>query len=619
MFKQSLIGLALFAGAALSPALVAEESQQNWDLTPLYADWQQWQGQKTSLEKQLDQLSAYQGKLGQSAQTLADAMDLYYGLSKTLSQLYVYANLNADTDLRNSDNGAKRQSIAMLANRFNQGSSFINPELISLGEEKVMAMIKSEPRLAGYRFPLENILRGKAHTLAPAAEKILAAAGTVTSAPYSSYATFTNAELPWPEVELDGELVTLNQATYARFRSHPDRDVRKKAFDTFFGTLSKYRRTIASLLDANVKADVFNARSRNHDSALEAALSEDNIPVEVYSALVDTTNANLDTLQRYLKLRSRMLKLDDQGYFDIYPAVVKATGDYPIERGIEMMLASLEPMGDSYVNKIRTGLDQRWMDTYPKLGKRSGAYMSGSAYDVHPYVLMNYNDDYTSVSTLTHEWGHATHSVYANANQPYATAGYATFTAEIASTFQEHLLTDYALKNAADDNERLYYLGQTLEKFRQTFFRQTMFAEFERAIHEEVEKGQPLSDTRASEIYLDLLRRYHGHDKGVMAIDDAYGIEWAYVPHFYYNFYVYQYATSIAASAAFADEVLSGDKAAYDRYLNLLKSGGSDYPYDLVKNAGVDLASAQPYEAIFNRMNRLMDEMETILDHSEKL
>ncbi|WP_417348694.1 oligoendopeptidase F [Ferrimonas sp.] len=619
MFKQSLIGLALFAGAALSPALVAEESQQNWDLTPLYADWQQWQGQKTSLEKQLDQLAAYQGKLGQSAATLADAMDLYYGLSKTLSQLYVYANLNADTDLRNSDNGAKRQSIAMLANRFHQGSSFINPELIGLGEEKVMAMVKSEPRLADYRFPLENILRGKAHTLAPAAEKILAAAGTITSAPYSSYATFTNAELPWPEVELDGELVTLNQATYARFRSHPDRDVRKKAFDNFFGTLSKYRRTIASLLDANVKADVFNARSRNHDSALEAALSEDNIPVEVYSALVDTTNANLDTLQRYLKLRSRMLKLDDQGYFDIYPAVVKATGDYPIERGIEMMLASLEPMGDAYVDKIRTGLDQRWMDTYPKLGKRSGAYMSGSAYDVHPYVLMNYNDDYTSVSTLTHEWGHATHSVYANANQHYATAGYATFTAEIASTFQEHLLTDYALKNAADDNERLYYLGQTLEKFRQTFFRQTMFAEFERAIHEEVEKGQPLSDTRASEIFLDLLRRYHGHDKGVMAIDDAYGIEWAYVPHFYYNFYVYQYATSIAASAAFADEVLSGDKAAYDRYLNLLKSGGSDYPYDLVKNAGVDLASAQPYEAIFKRMNRLMDEMETILDRSEKL
>ncbi|TKB57552.1 oligoendopeptidase F [Ferrimonas aestuarii] len=617
MLKKSLLCLALLAGT--SPlAYAAENNQQNWDLTPLYSSWQQWDQQKAKLEADLSQLDKRKGTLGRSPQDLADTISLYYQLSKRLSQLYVYANLSADTDLRDSDNGAKRQSIAMLANRLSQSSAFINPELIALGEAKVMAMVDAEPALKPYRFPIENILRGKAHTLSSEAEQIMAATGTLTSAPYSSYATFTNAELPWPEVELDGELVTLNQATYAKYRSHQDRDVRKKAFDNFFGTLSQYRRTIASMLDANVKADVFNAQSRHYDSALESALAEDNIPVSVYDALVDTTNANLDTLHRYLKLRARMLELDDQSYFDIYPAVVSATKTYPIDTGIDMMLASLAPMGDSYVSKIEQGLKQRWMDTYPKLGKRSGAYMSGSAYDVHPYVLMNYNGNYTDVSTLTHEWGHATHSVYANEAQPYATAAYATFTAEIASTFQEHLLTDYALKQAETDEERLYYLGQTLEKFRQTFFRQTMFAEFERSIHEAVEKGQPLSDTLASELFLDLQRRYHGHDQGVMTIDEAYGIEWAYVPHFYYNFYVYQYATSIAASAAFADEVLGGGQAEYDRYLNLLKAGGSDYPYQLVKKAGVDLATAAPYEAIFKRMNRLMDEMEAILNKMEK-
>ncbi|SDJ72663.1 oligopeptidase F. Metallo peptidase. MEROPS family M03B [Ferrimonas sediminum] len=615
MFKKSLIcATFLVACAGGTTAVASSDSQQNWDLTPLYTDWQQWQQQKETLTRDMQQLAQFKGQLGSGAGQLADALDLYYDLAKTLSQLSVYANLNADTDLRNSDNGAKRQSMNMLSNQFDQVSAFIKPELIALGDASVEAMIKQEPRLQPYRFPLQDILRAKDHTLSPQTEQIMAATGALTGSPYSSYATFTNAELPWPQVELDGDSVTLNQANYAKYRSHGDRAVRQQAFDQFFGTLSQYRRTIASMLDANVKADVFNAQSRHYDSALESALAQDNIPVEVYNALVDTTNANLDTLQRYLKLRARLLKLEDQQYFDIYTPVVKATRSYPIDTGIQMMLDSLAPMGESYVNNIRIGLKQRWMDTYPKTGKRSGAYMSGSAYDVHPYVLMNYNDDYSSVSTLTHEWGHANHSVFANGAQPYSTAAYATFTAEIASTFQEHLLTDYALANAKDDAEKLYFLGQTLETFRGTFFRQTMFAEFERAIHETVESGEPLSDTKASALFLDLLRRYHGHDQGVMTIDEDYGIEWAYVPHFYYNFYVYQYATSIAASAAFADEVLSGDRAAYDRYLALLKSGGSDYPYDLVKRAGVDLATAAPYEAIFARMNRLMDEMEIILN-----
>ncbi|GAA4902707.1 oligoendopeptidase F [Ferrimonas pelagia] len=626
---MSYKALALASGLALSSLACAQNAVQqptpnplnplpvptshDWDLTPLYADWNQWQQDKDSIEAQLNRIGHYQGQLDQPG-VLATVLPLWYQQGKALSRLSIYASLNADTDLRDSENGARRSEIRMLYNRYNQLTAYLRPELIAMGETAVTAQLAQDPALAPYRFPLQRILDASPHTLSPDNEALMAGTGVIRSGPMTSFSTFTNAELPWAEVEIDSKTIALTPAQYGQYRANEDRALRQTVFDTFFGSLSQYQRTLASLLNTHVNAQVFTAESRHFDNALSASLANEQVPEAVYRALVDTTNDNLDTFHRYLKLRARLLALDDQAYFDIYAPVVSTELSFGIETGIELMMDSLAPMGSDYQQRIATGLEQRWMDTYPKPGKRSGAYMSGRAYDVHPYVLMNYTDDFGSVSTLTHEWGHAIHSVYSNESQPYPTAGYATFVAEIASTLQEHLLVEHVLEHAQNDNERLFYLGQALDQIRGTYFRQTMFAEFELAIHQEVEGGKPLSDNRLSELFLDIQRRYHGHDQGVMTIDERYGVEWAYIPHFYYNFYVYQYATSIAASAQFAEQILSGDQAAYQRYLELLKAGGSDYPYQLVKQAGIDMAQPAPYLALIRRMNALMDQMEAILD-----
>jgi oligoendopeptidase F len=299
-------------------------------------------------------------------------------------------------------------------------------------------------------------------------------------------------------------------------------------------------------------------------------------------------------------------------YYDIYPPLVASSLKYPLEQAKKMVLESVKPLGERYVAAMARGFENRWMDTYPRPHKQSGAHMAGSAYDVHPYVLMNYNDNYESVSTLAHEWGHAMHSYFSNAAQPFMNSDYATFVAEIASTFNEALLLEHALKNAQSDDERLLYLGSALENLRGTFFRQAMFAEFERDIHARVDQGESLSGKRLSEMYGEILRRYHGEREGVVKIDELYTVEWAYIPHFYYTFYVFQYATSIAASSLLADAVLKGEPGARERYLKLISAGGSDYPYDLVKAAGVDLATPAPYQAVIARMNRVMDEIEAI-------
>ncbi|QIZ78595.1 oligoendopeptidase F [Ferrimonas lipolytica] len=615
--KKTLIALsatlAIFGNAQ---AQVTLPESPNWNLIPIYQNWNAWQQHKAEINNQLGDIKQFQGKLDNSEQLLA-AITHYFEMTKQLTRLNNYTSLNADTDLRNSDNTGRRAEIRMIYNQFSQNASFINPELIAIGQAKVDAMIAEQPALAAYRFPLQRILDGAAHTLSAESEQLLASMGTMANGASTTFGTFVNAELPWQTIEVDGKEQPLNPSLYGKLRVSEDRATRQQAFDTFFGSLNNYRRTLASTLNSQVNNDVFYAKARNYPNALAASVADDNIPEDVYRQLVKTTNDNLPTFHRYLKLRQRMLGLEEQSYYDIYAPLGDSSMEFPIDKGVQMMMDSLAPMGEDYTSRIAKGLEDGWMDTYPTTGKRLGAYMSGSTYDVHPYVLMNYNDNYSEVRTLTHEWGHAIHSVYSNEAQPWQTSGYSIYVAEIASTFQEHLLAKYVKETTTDDDARLYYLGQTLEGIRGTFFRQTMFAEFELAIHESVEAGKPLSDTRINEIYLDLLRRYHGHDEGIMKIDEAYAIEWAYVPHFYYNFYVYQYATSIAASAQFAEDVLES-KPAYDKYLTMLKSGGNAYPHDIVKTAGVDLASPEPYEALMRKMNDIMDEMEAILKKQGK-
>jgi oligoendopeptidase F len=359
---------------------------------------------------------------------------------------------------------------------------------------------------------------------------------------------------------------------------------------------------------------VIQARIRGYDSALDAALSPDGLPTDIYETLVSQTRENLPTLHRYLKLRARMLGVDDLGYHDLYPPLVSRDETYDLNRSKEITLAACAPLGPDYTKPMAEAFEAGWMDVYPRAGKRSGAYMSSSAYDVHPYVLLNHNDDYESASTFAHEWGHAMHSHLANEAQEYPTADYATFTAEIASTFNEALLLDYMLKQAKDDDERLFYLGSALENLRGTYFRQAMFAEFELSMHKKVEAGEGLTGKVLSEMYLALVRDYHGHDQGITEVDESIALEWAYIPHFYYNFYVWQYATSLAASAKLSEPVLNGEDGSVETYLTLLRSGGSDEPHTLLLEAGVDLSSPDPYNALARRMDAIMDDIEAILD-----
>jgi len=479
--------------------------------------------------------------------------------------------------------------------------------------------LEVDKALAPYRLFLEDIARRRPHTLPPAEEKLLAEAGLMAPAASTVYGILANADMPFPEVSLgDGTKVRLNQAAYAKYRAVPSRADRKMVFHEFWSTFKLFERTFGVMMDASVKRDLFYARSRNYPSCLSAALSDSNVPEAVYRTLVAEANRALPVLHRAFKLRGTLLGIPDLAYYDIYPPLVSHLDiKFPVEHGKALVLDALRPLGDEYVSTVRSGFGARWMDVFPRPGKRSGAY-SNAVYDVHPYVLTNYNDDYESVSTMAHEWGHAMHSCLANRTQPYATADYSIFIAEVASTFNEALLLDRMLKNVANDDQRLTLLGSYVENLRGTFFRQTMFAEFELTTHEVAECGKALTGERLSQIYGDLLRRYHGHGADVLRIDDLYTVEWAYIPHFYRNFYVYQYATSLAASTQLAQEVLQGEPGARDRYLGLLEAGGSRYPYELLGDAGIDLASPAPYQALAARMSWAMDEIEKIIARRKK-
>jgi oligoendopeptidase F len=355
------------------------------------------------------------------------------------------------------------------------------------------------------------------------------------------------------------------------------------------------------------------AKARKYDSVLQRELFQDNLPEDVYRTLVKEVNAGLPTLHRYFALRKQMLGLDEMRYYDGYPSLVSLDKEFDIETTKQITLEAMSVLGDDWVDMQREAMDQRWMHVYPQRGKSSGAYMNPAAYDVHPYVLLNHNDDYDSLSTFAHEWGHAMHSLYSKQSQPFDTAFYATFIAEIPSTSLELILQDYMVSNAASDQERLYYLGSALENLRTTFFRQTMFAEFELSLYEAVERGEALSGERISEMYGEILKRYHGHDDGVVIIDDLYTNEWMFIPHFYYNMYVFQYSTSQTAGTALYAKIKEDGEEGVENYKNLLRAGGSDYPYTLLTRAGVDLAQPEPYRAVITKMNAIMDEMEEIL------
>jgi len=587
-----------------------------WNLADIYSSEDSWKTAKDTFVKDMTRIDQFRGKVADSPQSLLGCMSTVSDLSKELSRLYVYSSLFSDLDTRDSRHLSMNQQMGQIGSDFSSAAAFIQPEILRMDRNTIDAYIKQEPRLEVYRHDLDDILRRKAHTGTEAEEKIIANASLMADAPDNIFSIFSNADFPFPSVTLsDGKTVRIDKAAFNLYRAVPNREDRQKVFTAYLGRLDEFRRTFGTQLYAEVKKDMFYAKARNYSSSLESALDGSNIPVAVYQRLIQNVNDNLATFHRYLKLRARMMGVDQLHYYDLYAPLVKSVDvNYPYEEAEKLVLASLKPLGDAYSKVASRGFNERWVDVFPSTGKKAGAYSQGGAYDVHPYMLLNYNGKYDDVSTLAHEFGHTMHSYLANTNQPFPTSQYSIFVAEVASTFNEALLMDYMLKTIKDDNVRLTLLGSYVDGVKGTIFRQTQFAEFELHIHEMAEKGESLTGDDMDKLYYDITKRYYGHDQGVCIVDDDVKAEWANVPHFYYNFYVYQYATSFTASSALSEEVLAGDKEATARYLELLKSGGCDYPIALLKKAGVDMTTAQPFELTMKKMNRAMDEMEKILD-----
>jgi oligoendopeptidase F len=601
-------------GYALERGEVPEK--ETWDLTIFFPDHDAWTASKVALQKRFSEMDQYKGRLGDSAGVLLECLKLNFELRKEFSNIYSYASMTSDLDVRESKPMEMRQSLTTIYAEFNARTAWLDPEILSIPAEKIEAFYKEKPGLELFRPVIENIQRLKAHTLSPAEEKILADSELTRRSMTSVYGIFSNAEIPRATVTLStGEEVRLDAQAYTLYRSVPSRWDRELVFQAFFGNLKEFQSTYGALLNGEVNKNLFYARARHYDTCLASALSKPNIPVEVYHNLIRNVNKNLPTLWRYLNLRKRIMGLGALRYSDLYASIIKEVDvKYTVDQAAELVIKGVAKLGEDYCSVLGKGFEDRWVDWHPTTGKRSGAYSNGSAYNHHPFVLMNYTGTYEEVSTLAHEAGHAMHSYSSNKHQPYATADYTNFVAEVASTCNEHLLMDHMLKNTSDDSMKLFLLGSYLDNIRLTLFRQTQFAEFELKIHQLMESGVALTGEKLSEVYKGIIDKYYGVEEGVTEIDPVCYVEWAYIPHFYYNFYVYTYATSITASTAISQMILEGREGAVENYRKFLSLGGSKPPVDELKVAGVDMTTDEPFTITMKAMNKAMDEIETILD-----
>ena len=600
-----------------------------WNLADLYPSEAAWTKARQDLSRRLPELAKYRGHLGESAQSLLAALQAMFELDRDLSRLVVYANSVSDEDVRAPRPREMKQSAEELATAFSSACSWVRPEILALDPARVRRFVTREKRLEPYRVYVEETLRRKPHTLGAGEERVAAEAGEIQRAGGEVHGVLTNADLPYPTIKLStGEAVRLDASAYTLHRQARNRADRDQVFAAFFGALKTYERTMGATLAASVKSHLFEMRIRHFDSTLGAALFQDNIPTVVYKQLLADVHRSLPTLHRYLALRKRMLGLDVLRYQDLYvPLVASVDMRFEPDEARALTLEALGPLGKDYTDALRQGFESRWTDYLPSTGKRSGAYSTG-VYGVHPYQLLNFNGRYDDLTTLAHESGHSMHTFLSYGAQPYPTADYPTFVAEVASTFNENLLIHHMLDAAKDDATRLFLLGTLLDGLRTTLFRQTQFAEFELAFHEQAERGEPLTGENLSTLYLKIARDYYGHDKKICQVDDLLAVEWAYVPHFYYDFYVYQYATSMVASTSLARAVLEEAKtgkggetpktARRDAYLKMLRSGSSRYAIDLLKEAGVDMTTSAPFDAAIAEMNGTMDELERILDRQTK-
>ncbi|MFC3420133.1 oligoendopeptidase F [Salinicoccus hispanicus] len=587
-----------------------QEEKYTWNLETIFESDAAFEEKYKELEGRLGEEAQFQGKID-SSEVLAEALETERAISDEIGKLFVYAHLKHDQDTSNDTYSALESKARTLVVKFNTAWSFLVPEIMKIDQETLEAW-RQDARLSEFSFDLEKLNKKREHVLSDKEEKLLAQAGEVMSSPTSTFGMFNNADLEFPDaVDADGNAHALTQGTYIDLLKSSDRTLRQSAYENLYSTYGAFKNTLSQTLQGVVSTHVFQAQARGYDSARHQALSNNFIPEEVYDNLVKTVNDHLHLMHRYTELRRKQLGVDKLRMYDVYTPMIKDVEfEMTYEEAKDWMLKSLEPMGETYLDIIKEGLGNRWVDVYENKGKRSGAYSSGT-YGTNPFILMNWQDNVNNLFTLTHEFGHSVHSYYSRQNQPSNASGYSIFVAEVASNFNEALLADYMFKNLEDTKKKLYLLNEQLEGFRGSVFRQTMFAEFEHKIHSMKEAGEPLTAGSLNAVYGELNRKYFGD---AVEYDEYIDVEWARIPHFYMNYYVYQYSTGYAAAASLSKQVLEGDKEVAERYINeFLKKGSSDYPINVLKNAGVDMTTSEPIENAMKVFESQLDQFEALL------
>lgn len=586
--------------------------EDTWRLEDIFASDEAWDKEYKEVEALVPEASKYQGKLGESADELYEALQYQDHLLERLSKLYTYAHMRYDQDTTNSFYQGMDDRIKGLYSQAASSLAYIVPELLAVEEEKINSFLDEKEALKVYKHSLEEINLQRPHVLSAEAESLLAQASEVFGASSNTFGMLNNADLEFPSItDENGENVEITHGRYIRFLESDDQRVRHDAFKAVYDTYGKFRNTFASTLSGNVKTNNFNAKVRNYDSARHAALAANNIPESVYDNLVKTVNDNLHLLHRYVKLRKKVLGLEELHMYDLYTPLVKDVKmEVTYNEAKDLILKGLAPLGEDYLEVLKEGFDNRWVDIHENKGKRSGAYSSGT-YGTNPYILMNWQDNVNNLFTLAHEFGHSVHSYYTRKSQPYPYGNYSIFVAEVASTCNESLLNDYLLKTIDDEKKRLFLLNHYLEGFRGTVFRQTMFAEFEHLIYQKVQNNEALTAETLTKEYYELNKKYFGEED--LIIDEEIGLEWSRIPHFYYNYYVYQYATGFSAATALSKQILEEGKPAVERYIDFLKAGSSDYPIEVLKKAGVDMTSSKPIEDACKVFEEKLIEMENLL------
>jgi oligoendopeptidase F len=576
----------------------------------MYADDATWEREVAQLEAMIPDIAALQGSIGSGAAALLRILKLRDDVGVRMYQLYRYASHRQDSDSTDPAGQALAERAGSLVAKIGAATAFVEPEILAIPEETITAWLNESPDLQLYRYALQELMRQRAHVRSAEVEAILAQFYDVSRATGEIFEVLTNADLAFPSIEDEnGQQAKLSHARYGRFMESKERRVRRDAFKGMFGAFGTIRNTLGTTLAAEVRSHVMNARIRNYGSALEAALAPKDIPLDVYHNLVATINDNLPRLHRYMRVRKKLMGLDDLHFYDLYaPLVPQADIDVPYGEATEIVRAAFAPLGEDYGVAIGKAFSSRWIDVYENVGKRSGAY-SGGAHRVAPFILLNYQDKLRDVFTLAHELGHSMHSFFSWRAQPFVYRNYTLFVAEVASTLNEALLTDHLLKTREDPALRKHLIVQQLEDIRATIIRQTMFAEFELSLHTRTEAGEPLTADSISKPYYDLVARYLGPD---VNLDDEIAHEWARIPHFYYDFYVYQYATGLSAALALSKQIIAEGQPAVDRYLRFLSSGSSRSSIDLLREAGVDMTTPAPIQAAMDQFDTLLDELEAM-------